>query len=148
MCHSHRANRSDQLSISSRWSLALLSAAETDLRRSHSVSHRSDIMFDFYCCWLHGCEFNRHPMSFLRISRSQAEMRCRRMNQACCDDFTREFIRIMNMGQMNVDRNRRGSFKGLTPLNEFRILITAEDIAATTQPSEEVMLRTELIIVR
>lgn len=53
----------------------------------------------------------------------------------------------MNMGQMNVDRNRRGSFKGLTPLNEFRILITAEDIAATTQPSEEVMLRTELIIV-
>lgn len=56
--------------------------------------------------------------------------------------------RIMNMGQMNVDRNRRGSFKGVTPLNEFRILITAEDLAAATRPSEQVMLRTELITVR
>lgn len=56
--------------------------------------------------------------------------------------------RIMNMGQMNVDRNRRGSFKGVTPLSEFRILITAEDIAVATQPSEQVMLRTEVITVR
>ena len=48
------------------------------------------------------------------------------------------------MGQMVVGDNRRGEFTGVTPLKEFRIIVTAEDLPAAGTPSSQVVLSTDV----
>ena len=55
--------------------------------------------------------------------------------------------RIVNLGQMNVGKDRSGRFVGVTPLTQFRILVTAEDLAAVATPSKEEILSTEVFTV-
>jgi hypothetical protein len=55
--------------------------------------------------------------------------------------------RIANLGQMVVGENRVGKFNGVTPLHEFRQIITAEDLAAVTAPSKQEILTTEMFAV-
>ncbi len=55
--------------------------------------------------------------------------------------------RTINLGQLVVGSNRTGKFNGVTPLKEFRLIITAEDIPAVAAPSEPI-LSTEVFIVK
>ncbi len=55
--------------------------------------------------------------------------------------------RVINLGQMIVGPNRVGRFEGVTPLREFRLAITAEDLAAVATPSKQEILRTETFTV-
>lgn len=52
--------------------------------------------------------------------------------------------RTINLGQMIVGPNRIGKFRGVTPLKEFRILITAEDIPAVSDPGKQEILMTDV----
>ncbi len=55
--------------------------------------------------------------------------------------------RTVNLGQMQVGKNRVGKFTGVTALNEFRIVITAEDLPAVITPSKQEILTTEVFTV-
>jgi len=52
--------------------------------------------------------------------------------------------RFINLGQMVVGKDRVGKFMGVTPLANFRILVTAEDLPAVTTPSKDEILTTEV----
>ncbi len=56
--------------------------------------------------------------------------------------------RTMNLGRLMVKSNRTGTFTGVLPLKEFRLLITAEDVADVITPSEKVVLSTRVIRVK
>jgi hypothetical protein len=56
--------------------------------------------------------------------------------------------RTVNLGQMQVGKNRVGKFTGVTALSEFRIVITAEDLPAVVAPSKQEILTTEVFTVR
>ncbi len=56
--------------------------------------------------------------------------------------------RFVNLGQMIVGKTRVGKFTGVTPLNEFRLVVTAEDTAATVTPSKQEILTTEVFTVK
>lgn len=51
--------------------------------------------------------------------------------------------RFVNLGQMVVGNNRVGKFYAVSPLKEFRLVVTAEDIPATITPSKQEILTTE-----
>jgi len=55
--------------------------------------------------------------------------------------------RIINLGQMTVGPNRVGKFEGVTPLREFRLVVTAEDLAAVATPSKQEILTTQVFTV-
>jgi len=55
--------------------------------------------------------------------------------------------RYVNLGQMTVGQNRVGQFNGVTPLKEFRLVVTAEDIPATITPSKQEILTTAMFTV-
>lgn len=55
--------------------------------------------------------------------------------------------RTINLGQMTVGSNRVGEFRGVTPLHQFRILITAEDIPAVASPGKHEILMTDVFSV-
>ncbi|MBW4057205.1 MAG: hypothetical protein HIU83_17835 [Proteobacteria bacterium] len=50
-----------------------------------------------------------------------------------------------NLGQLKLDKNLNGELTGTTPFKEFRLIVTAEDFAAITQPSTSVILTTEVL---
>ncbi|MGH7874590.1 MAG: hypothetical protein ACREQO_20560 [Candidatus Binatia bacterium] len=52
--------------------------------------------------------------------------------------------RTINLGQMIVGQDRASEFIGITPLKEFRIIVTAEELPATATPSSQVVLSTEV----
>lgn len=52
--------------------------------------------------------------------------------------------RTTNLGQMTVGANRVGKFRSVTPLQQFRILITAEDIPAVSAPGKQEILMTDV----
>lgn len=56
--------------------------------------------------------------------------------------------RFVNLGQMVVGKNRVGKFTGVSPLNEFRLVVTAEDVPATVTPSKQEILTTEIFTVK
>ncbi len=56
--------------------------------------------------------------------------------------------RFSNLGQMVVGKNRVGTFNGVTPLKEFRLIVTAEDVASTITPSKQEILTTEVFTVK
>lgn len=56
--------------------------------------------------------------------------------------------RFVNLGQMTVGQNRVGEFHGVTPLKEFRLVVTAEDIPATVTPSKQEILTTAMFSVQ
>lgn len=55
--------------------------------------------------------------------------------------------RLINLGQMLVGKNRVGKFRGVTPLTNFRILVTSEDLAAVVSPSKDEIFTTEVFTV-
>jgi hypothetical protein len=52
--------------------------------------------------------------------------------------------RTINLGQMIVGQDRASEFVGLTPLYEFRILVTAEKQPTAATPSNQVVLSTDV----
>jgi len=52
--------------------------------------------------------------------------------------------RLVNLGQLRVDKRLKGNFDGVTPLKEFRIFITAENNYTVVNPSSLVVLETEI----
>ena len=56
--------------------------------------------------------------------------------------------RATNLGRLAIKNGRRGTFRGVTPLHEFRLLITAEDLPLTETPSPYVVLSTEVFRVQ
>ena len=55
--------------------------------------------------------------------------------------------RTVNLGQMLVGNNRVGKFTGITSLNQFRIMVTPEDLPAVATPSKQEILSTEVFTV-
>jgi hypothetical protein len=55
--------------------------------------------------------------------------------------------RFVNLGQMVVGENRVGKLYAVSPLKEFRLVVTAEDIPATITPSKQEILTTELFTI-
>lgn len=55
--------------------------------------------------------------------------------------------RTVNLGQMLVGANRVGKFTGITPLNQYRILVSAEDLPSVATPSKQEILSTEVFSV-
>lgn len=53
---------------------------------------------------------------------------------AATDDY-------MNVGQVAIDKQRRGRLATLTPHEQFDVLVTAEDRATAGEPSKVIMLR-------
>ncbi|HZL16738.1 MAG TPA: hypothetical protein VFG23_03215 [Polyangia bacterium] len=49
--------------------------------------------------------------------------------------------RVRNMGQLQIDSRRHGSVNLLTPLSNFKLLITAEESGTVEKPSPYVILR-------
>jgi hypothetical protein len=56
--------------------------------------------------------------------------------------------RTINLGRLRVKKNRSAKFETVTPLEKFRILITAEDVANAIDPSQHVVLGTEIFDVK
>lgn len=55
--------------------------------------------------------------------------------------------RTINLGRLVVGKNRQGQFEGVTPLKEFRLLISAEDLVAANTPSKPILV-TEVMRVK
>lgn len=55
--------------------------------------------------------------------------------------------RVINLGQMIVGNNRVGKFRSVTPLTNFRIVITGEDLPAVASPSQQEIFTTEVFTV-
>ena len=53
--------------------------------------------------------------------------------------------RILPLGQLRVNNNRKGVFNGVTALERFRILISAEHDPRVTEPSEPLMLVSDFV---
>jgi hypothetical protein len=53
--------------------------------------------------------------------------------------------RILPLGQLRVGDDREGSFRGVTALDRFRILISAEHDPQATHPSQPYMLVSEFV---
>ena len=51
----------------------------------------------------------------------------------------------VNLGQMTVGSNRVGKFRGVTPFQQFRILVTAENVPTTPVPGKQEILMTDLL---
>ena len=51
--------------------------------------------------------------------------------------------RLFQLGQLRVNDNRRAQFLGTTPLNHFRLIVTAEDDPLPERPSLPYMLATD-----
>jgi hypothetical protein len=56
--------------------------------------------------------------------------------------------RTINLGRLKVNDNRSAKFEGVTPLEKFRLLITAEDQADALVPSRQIVLATEMFRVK
>ena len=56
--------------------------------------------------------------------------------------------RNVNLGRLRVKKNRSARFETVTPLEKFRLLITAEDAADVATPSQQIVLGTEVFHVR
>lgn len=56
--------------------------------------------------------------------------------------------RFVNLGQMVVGENRVGKLHAVSPLKEFRLVVSAEEIPATITPSKQEILTTEVFTVR
>ncbi|WP_143301607.1 hypothetical protein [Candidatus Entotheonella palauensis] len=56
--------------------------------------------------------------------------------------------RTINLGRLLVNKNRSAKFEGVTPLEKFRLLITAEDLADVEEPSQQVVLSTDMLRVK
>ena len=54
----------------------------------------------------------------------------------------------MNLGQLTVGDDRRGRLKGTTPMQVFRIIVTAEDTPAATFPSPRIVFSSNMIDAR
>lgn len=50
-----------------------------------------------------------------------------------------------SLGQLKIGNNRDGEITGVTPLKQFRLVVTAEDFGTVTAPSDQVVLKTEPI---
>ncbi len=50
-----------------------------------------------------------------------------------------------NLGQLKVDKNLNGTLNALTPFDNFRLVVSAEDFPAVSLPSQQVVLTTELL---
>lgn len=55
--------------------------------------------------------------------------------------------RTINLGQIIVGQDRASEFVGITPLYEFRILVTAEEQSTAVTPSNHVVLSTDVFTV-
>lgn len=53
--------------------------------------------------------------------------------------------RALPLGRLVIGEKREGSFQGTTPFQEFRVMITAEDVYAPERPSEPAVLSTEFL---
>ena len=53
--------------------------------------------------------------------------------------------RAMNLGRLMVKTDKTGSFTSVIPLEQFRLLITAEDEVDAVVPSEQIVLSTEVL---
>jgi hypothetical protein len=51
----------------------------------------------------------------------------------------------MNLGQLNVGADRRARLKGTTPMQVFRIIVTAEDTPTATFPSPRIVFSSNMI---
>ena len=51
----------------------------------------------------------------------------------------------MNLGRLMAKTKKTGAFTGVIPLDEFRLLITAEDMADAIAPSAQVVLSTRVL---
>ena len=49
--------------------------------------------------------------------------------------------RVRNMGQFQIDSHRHGSVKLVTPLSDFKLLVTAEESGTAEKPSDYVVLQ-------
>jgi hypothetical protein len=56
--------------------------------------------------------------------------------------------RLAVLGRMRPDRQGRAQFTGSTGWDQFRILVSAEDLLSPRKPSAEIVLRTEVFDVR
>jgi hypothetical protein len=56
--------------------------------------------------------------------------------------------RTINLGQMQVGPDRTGYFRGKTPLQVFRVLVTAEDLPAAPTPSPQVIFSSDVFSAR
>jgi hypothetical protein len=54
----------------------------------------------------------------------------------------------MNLGQLTVDADRRGRLKGTTPMQVFRIIVTAEDTPTATFPSPRIVFSSNMVDAR
>jgi hypothetical protein len=52
--------------------------------------------------------------------------------------------RAFNLGGLVVDDDLNGEFRSITPLTEFRLLITAEEKPTVREPSSQIVLRTKM----
>jgi hypothetical protein len=56
--------------------------------------------------------------------------------------------RTINLGRLRIGKRHQGTFEGRTSLHEFRVFITAEDIAAASTPSQQVVFVTDVVRVK
>ena len=49
--------------------------------------------------------------------------------------------RVRNMGQLQIDGHRHGSVELVTPLSDFKLLVTAEESGTAEKPSDYVILQ-------
>jgi hypothetical protein len=54
----------------------------------------------------------------------------------------------MNLGQLTVGSDRRGRLKSTTPMQVFRIIVTAEDTPTATFPSPRIVFSSNMIDAR
>ncbi|MBK8480198.1 MAG: hypothetical protein IPL40_03315 [Proteobacteria bacterium] len=51
--------------------------------------------------------------------------------------------RAFMLGQLKVDDDYKGVFEGTAPVSQLRLIVSAEDSTAATQPSSQVVLTTD-----
>jgi len=52
---------------------------------------------------------------------------------------------LMNLGQLRIGQDREGKLTATTPFKTFRLLISAEDFPTVKQPSNQVVLVTDIL---
>lgn len=50
-----------------------------------------------------------------------------------------------NLGQLIVDKNLNGEINAITPFTSFRLIVTAEEFATSTQPGQQIILTTDTL---
>lgn len=53
--------------------------------------------------------------------------------------------RVVQLGQLRIDKNREAGFRGSTPFDRLKLVITAEDVAVPERPSEPYVIATDFI---